>query len=273
MIPAFDTRYRPLTSRPFLRDDSYTEYAPCPALRPYIACFWAMEGSGKGGAVRVIPDTCMDIIIEINHSRQTVKTRLCGLQDYSVFKPHRVTGDEVTSFAVRFYFWAARLFLDLDFRDLYNQVWDLELVQPGYTAGFDIFLYYRLAGERIAWMERFLLEKLKPDQYNPNLYNAIDYILKTKGNAAVKELCGHTCVGQRQMERLFQRDIGISMKRTASLVRYQNVWREIVGQKEFRIQDAVYRYGYSDQSHLLNEFRRFHGIWPDQARQSALEWV
>ena len=85
MIPAFDTRYRPLTSRPFLRDDSYTEYAPCPALRPYIACFWAMEGSGKGGAVRVIPDTCMDIIIEINHSRQTVKTRLCGLQDYSVF--------------------------------------------------------------------------------------------------------------------------------------------------------------------------------------------
>lgn len=60
------------------------------------------------------------------------------------------------------------------------------------------------------------------------------------------------------------------MKRTASLVRYQNVWREIVGQKEFRIQDAVYRYGYSDQSHLLNEFRRFHGVWPDQAKASPL---
>lgn len=54
-------------------------------------------------------------------------------------------------------------------------------------------------------MERFMLEKLNPDQYDPNLYNAVEYILKTKGNAAVKELCGHTCVGQRQMERLFQR--------------------------------------------------------------------
>ena len=270
MIPAFESLYHPLTSRPFLRDESYTEYAPCPALRPYIACFWSMEGSGRGGAVRVIPDTCIDIIIEVNHSRQTIKTRLCGLQDFSVLKPLRMTGDEVTSFAVRFHFWAARLFLDLNLRDLYNQVWDLELVQPGFTADFDIFFYYRSVGARIAWMERFMLEKLNPDQYDPNLYNAVEYILKTKGNAAVKELCGHTCVGQRQMERLFLRDIGISMKRTASLVRYQNVWREIVGQKEFQIQDAVYRYGYSDQSHLLNAFRRFHGVWPDQAKQAAL---
>lgn len=273
MIPAFESLYHPLTSRPFLRDESYTEYAPCPALRPYIACFWSMEGSGRGGDVRVIPDTCIDIIIEVNHSRQSIKTRLCGLQDFSVLIPHRMTGDEVTSFAVRFHFWAARLFLDLDLRDLYNQVWDLELVQSGFTAGFGIFFYYRSVGERIAWMERFLLGKLNPDQYDPNLYNAVEYILKTKGNAAVKELCGYTCVGQRQMERLFQRDIGISMKRTASLVRYQNVWREIVDQKEFQVQDAVYRYGYSDQSHLLNAFRRFHGVWPDQAKQAALKWV
>lgn len=47
-----------------------------------------------------------------------------------MLKPLRMTGDEVTSFAVRFHFWAARLFLDLNLRDLYNQVWDLELVQP-----------------------------------------------------------------------------------------------------------------------------------------------
>ena len=141
MIPAFESLYHPLTSRPFLRDESYTEYAPCPALRPYIACFWSMEGSGRGGAVRVIPDTCIDIIIEVNHSRQTIKTRLCGLQDFSVLKPLRMTGDEVTSFAVRFHFWAARLFLDLNLRDLYNQVWDLELVQPGLTADFAIFFY------------------------------------------------------------------------------------------------------------------------------------
>ncbi len=35
-----DQIFRPLTSSPFRRDDTYTEILPCEALRPYICCFW-----------------------------------------------------------------------------------------------------------------------------------------------------------------------------------------------------------------------------------------
>lgn len=277
MAAGFMTQYHPLTSRPFLRNRTYEEHPPCQALRPYIACFWSSEGTGESGAgqrVLVIPDTCVDIIIETSRTGQRIRSRLCGIQDYSVMAGGQADGsEEIICFAVRFYFWAARLFLDLNLSDICNQTLDFDLIQPGCNSRFEALFYRQSVGEKIAWMESYLLGILNPGRYDHNLYNSIDYLLRTGGSAPVKDICSYSTVSQRQMERLFRRDIGISIKRTASLVRYQNVWREVVRQESFNVQEAVYRYGYADQSHLLNEFKRFHGLLPDQAKKKALEQV
>ena len=307
MILAFETPYRPLTSRPFLSNSTYAEYLPGEALRPYVSCFWASGVSGGeadvleaaateadvpeaevpgaavpgaagretallAGTVRVIPDTCMDIIIEINHTRQSISSRLCGIQDCTFMVEQGRGGDWVTKIAARFYFWSARLFLDLELGETANRVLDLELVQPGCNREFEPLFYHRSVEESISWLEGYLLERLETDRYNPNLYNSIDFLLRTGGNAVVKDICANSCVSQRQMERLFRQNIGLPIKRVASLVRYQNVWGEVVRRDRFEIMDAVHRYGYADQAHLLNDFKRFHGIWPEQARQAALAW-
>ncbi len=272
MILAFDTPYRPLTSRPFLHDSTYAEYLPTEALRPYVSCIWTSDGgeNGEPETVRVIPDTCLDIIIEINHTRQRINSRLCGLQDRTFMVEQGRAGDRVTSVAARFYFWSARLFLDASLGDTGNRVMELEEALPGCNREFEPLFYHRSDRERVSWLEGYLLEKLNTDRYNPNLYNSIDYILRTRGNATVRDICAGGCLSQRQMERLFQQNMGLPIKRIASLVRYQSVWSEIVRRDQFEIMDAVLRYGYADQAHLLNDFRRFHGIWPEQARQAAL---
>lgn len=275
----FNRYYRPLTSRPFLSDTTYQEYPPCEALRPYIACFWASESPGTGGEgqraagqpVLVIPDTCADIIIEINYTRQKISGRLCGIQDYPVFAGQKAGEEEIATFAVRFYFWAVCLFFQMEMREMVNQTLDLNLISPGGICEFTPLFELSGTPERIIWMENYLLGKLNEHAFNPNLYNSIDHIMKTCGRASVKEICEYSCVSQRQMERLFQREIGISIKRTASLVRYQNVWKDVVCQERFEVQEAVYRYGYSDQSHLLNEFKRFHGVTPEQAKRIAAQ--
>lgn len=272
MILAFDTPYRPLTSRPFLHDSTYAEYLPTEALRPYVSCIWTSDGRTKREpeTVRVIPDTCMDIIIEINHTRQRISSRLCGLQDCTFMVEQGRGGDLVTSIAARFYFWSARLFLDVDLGETGNRVLDLEAVLPGCNREFEPLFYHRSAEESVSWLEEYLLGKLNPDRHNPNLYNSIDYILRNRGNATVRDICAGGCVSQRQMERLFRQNIGLPIKRISSLVRYQSVWCDVVARERFEIMDAVLRYGYADQAHLLNDFRRFHGIWPEQARQAAL---
>lgn len=273
----FHTQYRPLTSRPFLKGELYTEYAPCELLAPYVVCFWeSVRGSvtAVNSEVLVIPDTCADIIIEINHTRREIRSRLTGLSDSSVMIRQK-TGDEaVTTFAVRFYFWAVHLFVDVGMKELYNQVFDFELVDPAEFREFEALLYITDSRERIAWMESRLLKRLirrlAEKRHSPDFYNSIDRILQSSGVISVKEICDYSCVSQRQMERLFQQNIGISIKRVSSLVRYQNVWREVAAQDRFDIQGAVYRYGYADQSHLLNEFKRFHGVTPERAKRIAL---
>lgn len=274
MTPKFITQYQPLTARPFRRDNTYQEHVPCKQLRPYVACLWSSEGiekSGDDGLIRVIPDTCMDIIIEINYTRQIIKSCLCGIQDYAVMMEQGKEKEETVRFAVRFPFWAVRRFLYLDMSALYNQVLDLELLMPGCNSKFEELFYCQSFEERITWMEAYLLGVFNPEGYNPNLFNSIEYLLQSKGRATVRDICGYSNLSQRQMQRLFKQEIGISIKRTASLVRYQNVWREVILQEHFNVQKAVGRYGYADQAHLLNDFKRFHGLWPSQAKLEALE--
>lgn len=274
------TLYRPLTSRPFLADSTYMEYAPCGALKPYIACFWGSdipaadkeykEVIENRQSVLVIPDTCLDIIIEINHTRQKVSGRLCGIMDHPFMVAQDKQCDHISSVAIRFYFWAVSLFLDLNMRDVYNEVLDLDLILPGCLCDFEALFYLPKQKDQIVWMEDYLLKRFHENRSNSNLYNSIYHILNNCGRTTVKEICEYSCISQRQMERLFQRDIGISVKRTANLVRYQKVWRELALHENFQIQEAVYRYGYADQSHLLNEFKKFHGVTLKEAKKIAL---
>ena len=72
------------------------------------------------------------------------------------------------------------------------------------------------------------------------------------------ELAKECFISSRQLERLFGEYIGITPKKLCSLVRYQCLWNEILRNPGFHIQDAVHKYRYTDQAHLMREFRRYH---------------
>lgn len=120
----FNRHYHPLTSRPCLSNSSYREYPPCEALKPYIACFWESELCGvqaREPKLLVTPDTCTDIVIVINRTRQKIYGHLCGLDDQPMFVDQECM-DDVTKIAMRFYFWAFHLFFQVDMEETVNQV-------------------------------------------------------------------------------------------------------------------------------------------------------
>lgn len=280
----FHTIYHPITARPFLSDHTYKEYLPGEALRPYIACYWTMNEEGttetagdtySGPAKRevlVIPDTCLDIILTINHTKQTMAGRLCGIQDAPFTTPEGTGMDNVTVFAIRFHFWAAHLFLNLDFKECRNLYLDTEELGKEWKALFEPFFYLPATQERIDRVETFLLHRLRDTAPDPDLFRAVQQILEGAGKMSVSALCESCCVSPRKLERLFLANVGLPPKKAAMLVRYQNVWKDMVTEPQFNIQDAVCRYGYTDQAHLLKEFRRFHGTSPEEARRIAKRW-
>lgn len=249
------------------------EFRPCKRLEPYVACYWmAAEEAGRKaeGSIPVIPDTCMDVIVRVNHTRQKITGYLCGIQDRPFPSAGGEREDTVTSFAVRFYFWSAGLFFHLNWKEASNGVIELEALGREWERLFEPFLFMAGMADRIAVAEAFLLKRLEEASWNPVLYNSVHRILESSGSATVREICEYSCISQRQMERLFSREVGLPLKRVAGLVRYQNVWRDLVTADHFDIHSAVYRYGYTDQAHLLKEFKRFHGMTPEEAKAFAL---
>ena len=124
--------------------------------------------------------------------------------------------------------------------------------------------------ERVRFAQQYLLETLRERRKKPAVMNAIHSILKQEGRAALSEAAAYACVSPRQLERLFGELVGVSPKKFAGLVRYQQVWRAVLFERDFDVQDAVHRFGFTDQSHLLRDFKRFHSLTPTQARAYAL---
>ena len=108
--------YHPVTATPFQRDAFYTELPPCPALKPYIRCFWGTPEPVRTPAVDipkpdlVIPDTCMDVIFMLDQAHRTVTAHFCAM-DECAHVAGSIAGSAPT-FAIRFYAWSAALFAD-----------------------------------------------------------------------------------------------------------------------------------------------------------------
>ncbi len=245
-------RFRPVLSTPFGRE-GYREIAPLDVLKPFVCCFW--EQRGIDAEILVIPDTCMDIIFDEDGAS------FSALDERSFYSRG---GSQL--FGVRFYAWTAGLISRRDFtNEEQNQ-------SDGYFNGLEelrnAFQSMKTFEERVFAVESCLLKRIDGIRTDNNLLNAVDFIVNNRGTANIAELCLYTAVSPRTLERLFGRNIGVSPKTFSSLVRYQMLWRDIL-HGGFDVLDAVEKYGYSDQSHLLNDFRKRHLMNPKQALDYA----
>lgn len=267
--------YRPITATPFTDNDTYCEILPCEALRPYIRCFWGTKNplsaqADTASSGIVIPDTCMDIIFDINYTENNYNGFFCTVDEHSYHTGGAIIADTTATFAIRFYAWTAILFSEEDFAGRKNSAFAVEEFFSKLKAELEPLLFdVPTLDGKIAVTEKLLLKKLCTHRINNNLMNAIHYMLETNGRAKISDICAYTCVSERQLERIFNYNMGVSPKTFSSLLRYQLLWQEIALSPSFNILDAVDKYGFSDQAHLLNDFKKRHLMTPKAAVQYA----
>lgn len=266
--------YRPITAQPFLNDEAYTEIQPCGALKPYICCFWGTRKTYSSFTSTdeikdklVIPDTCMDIIFNINTDKNELDGFFAGLSDTTFVDKTKNVSTSMSCFAIRFYCWAVFLFSDESMKHVLNSYVEVEDYFKNFKSDlYDILISNQLFLDRVDKVQQYLIKKINNDRQNNNIMNCVYKILKSKGTANISELAGFTAVSQRQLERLFLEYVGVSPKKLSGLVRYQYLWRDILYNTNLNIHDSVCKYGYTDQSHLLNDFKKYHSLSPSDAR-------
>lgn len=243
-------RFFPLTAHPFDREDC-REVPPCQALRPYVRCFWGPVAKKYG---LVVPDACADIIIQ--QEGTGLRMDFCPVDN----TPYVSHSEMENMFAVRFYFWALPYFQvsgrfdEESFPDLRAY-----LLREGFLE--------KDFQQRQTLMEKYLLRRLEATVPGC-LLDGIDLLVRSHGRVQVREVAAHMAVSPRTMERQFLRSIGLSPKEAADVIRYQTLWRRSL-REQFDLMDQVEALGYYDQAHLLNNFRKFHGLSLQEAVRMA----
>lgn len=256
-----DKIFTTVTSNP-TREGNYMEIEPCEALKPYIRCFWGSRHNRtdfsvcENKKIWVNPDVCMDIMVTGNQDLNSTGSYFCGINNFSYF------ADESDSFCfgIRFYAWSAVLFADEGMNGVLNAFSDAD----AYFSGFARELNKKLFNadtiyERKAIAEDFLLRRLNTKRENADIMNSLYFIINNNGNAGVAELSDYCAVSKRQLERRFAEYTGVSPKQMINLIRYQLLWQECL-KENFNPLDAVVKFGYYDQSHLIKEFKKYHGM-------------
>ena len=264
------TAYNPITSTPFTQSPAYSEIAPGEALLPFIRCFWGTAGTTDAEESRlVIPDTCMDIIFNLDYTNNTIGSFFCTIDENAYFSHNSIETASHSVFGIRFYAWSAAMFADNSFAGTKNKVFDIDEFFTGLKCEITPMLLCvdSLSG-RAAMAEKYLLKRLDTNRMNNTMMNAVYDIISARGTVRTAELAARNVVSVKKLERIFSDNMGISPKSFSSLVRYQMLWQELCFSNS-NILDMVEKYGYYDQAHLLNDFKKHHSLSPVQAVKLA----
>lgn len=90
---------------------------------------------------------------------------------------------------------------------------------------------------------------------------AVDLIFAHKGMIAVTDMVERIGIGERQLERLFKKYVGLSPKFFARIVRFSTIF-QLIQQEDPGWAGLAYESGFYDQSHFIRNFKAFTGEDP-----------
>lgn len=110
----------------------------------------------------------------------------------------------------------------------------------------------------------FLRQRIKINEGRNTSYltEAMRYIRRETGAQTVEQLCEKVFVGERQLQRAFLNKIGINPKLYGRIIRFNSACFYLQNNPTANWTTATYAFGYTDQSHLIREFREFTGLNP-----------
>ena len=254
---------------------AHWQQAPDPRLAKFIEALAFSSDEDEPDAphaIRVVPDGCVDLLFSVaveGGSGEAPRADVFGTKTRPLLIE---TGLPVENVAVRFRPGAAVRFLRTSASVLTDTSVDLSAFwgEGGRALVRDVAQAASPA-ERAAAIERALLERLAGAQESDALDRATEQavacIERSGGRVSVRDLVAQVGVGERRLERAFRERVGVSPKRLARILRFRGAY---VALARGRAQTEVaLESGYSDQAHLLRDFRELAGAAPSRVLGQA----
>jgi AraC-like DNA-binding protein len=123
--------------------------------------------------------------------------------------------------------------------------------------------------ERINCLEAMLAARIAAQPPAPpraalNLAGLASAVIAHRGNIIVESLANAAGVPRQHLARQFGEAIGVGPKLYCRLVRFRSALAQASRHRHLDWAQAALALGYTDQSHLIREFREFSGTTPTQ---------
>lgn len=276
----------------------YREYPPPPAAATHVRCIWTLRDSstyvdgahadaghenwrpagrsdsgGAGTDARdgdaALPDGSPELIINLGDPFDHISLDGRRIPQPRAFLVGQITRPfavqptgAVDLVAVRFEAHGAALLCD-DLAPLTDTWSTIDALPPTGIADLGIALARESTSERrvqltASWLARLPTQRAGADT---RVVAAVEAIRSSHGATPLDALARPLGISSRTLQRLFAKQVGISPKLLARIVRFQHVLRAWRANPRSFARAAVDA-AYYDQSHLVRDFRDFAGAPP-----------
>jgi AraC-like DNA-binding protein len=249
----------------------YQVFPPHPLLAPHVTCCWYLRRTTAPDAPpdRILPDGRMELIFNLRAPfgqrdttgqfvRQPPAILFGQLSRFLLLQPS--SDEEVL--AVRFTPAGARTFFHLDLDALTDRHLALEDLGRPWRELTRRVIDAPTVAARLRLIERTLLRQLPPHSHRRTpIAAALDLLHASAELPRIAAVAQDLGLSTRQLERTFRREVGLTPKHYARLVRFRRMLTAL-DRAEPRWADLAAACGYSDQPHLVREFRELTGLAP-----------
>lgn len=278
-VPCCGLEKEVAVDRPIGRSDGYAPgmasglrlrvYRPRGRLASYVRAFQVLS-TEKSARVSVLDFVGADVSVPLRFGDPVViedsgpaiveSAALVGPRTRSVWLRFDGTIDQVN---VSFFPGVAGAFIGLSMPELVGRVVALDDVWPSDFRQAVADLEPLPVQERVSRLEPLLLARLDPRlEGSPQVREAVRLIHAKRGRVRVHWLADQVNLSVSQLERTFKRHVGVGPKLLARQKRASELAAEAMAASRPDWAWLAYRYGYSDQAHLVREFRELLGLTP-----------
>ncbi len=233
----------------------YKTLPPPAHLEPFVDCVWILAGAKGDGDPEpqiVVPDGKTELIVHFGDAFLKLEGRsyqcqarvlMSGqLTRRIVLKP---TG-EIGVVSIRFKAAGAARFFNVAYDEIVDRVVDFACIEPAFSAA----IHDRIAragsdDDRLAAMIAMLDERLTQEsKEDVFVRQACQYIVRSEGQYSVHDLVKLIGFSERQLQRKFKRQVGITPKILSRIMRFQKFLAMTKEANKLTLADAAAACGY-----------------------------
>ncbi len=244
-----------------------------PLLKQLIKFFWVLKSDHPVSLNhKLLPVNNIDIILNFSSPitygfkgqiKQTPKYFFTGIRDQ--YYDNIQTG-KVNMLGISFFPAGLHPFLKIPISEFTNTTIELDDVIHNFNSTLEQKICPNDSSlQQIKMLEEYFLNLIAPGSIQAdNVFQVLNAFYSNIDTLDISAFCDWYGIHQRKLERIFNKNIGISPKSFKRLNRFQKVLHQILNKPHVDLTVVAHEMNYYDQAHFIKDFKSFAGCPPSR---------